>query len=415
MGGYVAFSTSMHLFEQYLEIRQLRRNRDTKIPPEVATLGVDETQFLESQAYQADRRVFSMQSAWINFFWNKIGLAISPFLWRVASNICGAGNEYKITLLWLFMLHWSDKPLQIPLSLYSNFVVEAKHGFNKMTLGLFASDFVKSELLMYLFAGPLILAVVWLVKAGGEQFYIYVWAFSQIVLFVFMWIYPNFIQPRFNKYEPLQDDELRTKIEELASSEEFPLTRLYQVDGSKRSGHSNAYCYGFGKNKRIVVFDTLLTQPHDEILAVLLHELGHWKFMHVLTSLAINSMHMFLLLWTFSIVVFSEDASTAILQSFGFSDKAVILNLILYTTLIEPMELVVVLGMTIKSRANEFQADSFAAIRGRGEQLREGLLHINKENKGDLNPDSLYSWYHHSHPPMVERLRALEEFGKKKE
>ena len=158
-------------------------------------------------------------------------------------------------------------------------------------------------------SGPLILAVVWLVKAGGEQFYIYVWAFSQIVLFVFMWIYPNFIQPRFNKYEPLQDDELRTKIEELASSEEFPLTRLYQVDGSKRSGHSNAYCYGFGKNKRIVVFDTLLTQPHDEILAVLLHELGHWKFMHVLTSLAINSMHMFLLLWTFSIVVFSEEGA----------------------------------------------------------------------------------------------------------
>merc|ERR1712136_561733 len=116
------------------------------------------------------------------------------------------------TLLWLFMLHWSDKPLQIPLSLYSNFVVEAKHGFNKMTLGLFASDFVKSELLMYLFAGPLILAVVWLVKAGGEQFYIYVWAFSQIVLFVFMWIYPNFIQPRFNKYEPLQDDNRGTRF-----------------------------------------------------------------------------------------------------------------------------------------------------------------------------------------------------------
>jgi STE24 endopeptidase len=229
-----------------------------------------------------------------------------------------------------------------------------------------------------------------------------------------MWIYPNFIQPLFNKFEPLHDDELRTKIEDLAGEEEFPLTNLYQIDGSKRSSHSNAYFFGFWKNKRIVIFDTLLTLSHDQILAVLCHELGHWKFGHINGNLAITSAHLFLMFWSFGKVMYSGDTSKAIMRSFGFGDSnAVMLSLMTFQMLITPVEQVLSLLMTLRTRANEFQADSFAVQKGRGRELSTGLLQMSQENKGDLNPDWLYAWYHFSHPALVERLRAIEECEKK--
>jgi len=410
--GYVAFSTTMHCFEQYLELRQLRKNREKVMPEDVKLLNVEETKFQDSQAYQADTRGWGMKKSWIKFFHEKLSLVlITPAVWSFANHVC-EGHEYKATLLWLFICQWLDKPLDIPLSLWDNFVVEERHGFNKMSIGLFFTDMIKSELLSYVFAGPIIPGLIWLVRWGGRSFYLYVWAFMQALLFIFMWLYPNLIQPLFNTYEELHDKELLGKINDLAASEQFPLKELYQVDGSKRSGHSNAYFYGFGKNKRIVIYDTLLTLSHDQVLAVLLHELGHWKFMHTLVNIGVASGHLFIVLWLYGVVMFS-DLSKDIVRAFGYGDTDnVMIGLMTFMMLLQPVEQVVALLMTMKSRANEFQADSFAAQRGRSKDLGLGLLQINEENKGSFIPDPLYSWYHHSHPPVVERLRALGFFDK---
>lgn len=409
--GYVAFSGAMQLFEQYLEIRQLRKNRELVMPAEVKELGVEEKTFVESQAYNKDKRIFSMLHSWIGFAFNKVCLAmVHPAVWKFSVGVCGADHEYKATLLWMLILQWIDKPIDIVCSLYKNFVIEEKHGFNKMTYGLFFSDLVKSELLSYLFAGPMIPGLIWLVRRGGQRFYLYVWAAFQAVLFGFMWIYPNFIQPLFNKFDTLQDEELKIKIEALAKAEDFPLTKLYQVDGSKRSSHSNAYFFGFWKNKRIVIFDTLLTLSHDQILAVLCHELGHWKFNHVTMNLVISSAHIFVLFWLFGQVMYSEKVSKDLIRSFGYGDSsAIMISLVTYTMLIEPVEQLVNLAMTLLTRRNEFQADAFAAEKGRSEELATGLLQMMQENKGDLNPDPLYAWYHFSHPHLIERLRALRK------
>jgi len=336
-------------------------------------------------------------------------------LWHYSASIF-PDNEYKCTLFWMFLQQWISKPLDIPFSLYSNFVLEQKHGFNKMTFGTWIADLVKGELLSYVMGGLLIPLLIWVVQSTGEMFYLYLWATVQCLIFAFMWIYPNLIQPLFNKFEELKDLDLKKKIEDLAAVHKFPLMKLFQIDGSKRSGHSNAYFFGFWKFKRIVLYDTLLHLKHEDILAILCHELGHWKFGHTTFNLGIASGHIFVLFYLFGAVMYSGESSQAIVRQFGYGDaQAVMVSLSIFSMLFEPTEKIVQLCMTMLSRRFEFQADSFALTNNMAAALQSGLKQINEENKGDLNPDHWYSWYHFSHPPLVERLRALQTQGKKEQ
>lgn len=393
MWAFVIFSSVLHFFEQYLEYRQLQKNRESAVPEEFQGI-VDEAKFLESQAYQKDKRLFGFVKDWVSFIFDKVQLfLITPWLWHYAVSVFGEEVE---------------KPISIPFSLYSNFVVEEKHGFNKMTVQLFVTDLIKSEILTYVFGGLLVPMLIWIVRYFGAGFYLYLWGFVQCLMMAFMWIYPNLIQPLFNEFKTLQDLELKEKIEALAAEVSFPLAKLFQIDGSKRSGHSNAYFFGFWKYKRIVLYDTLLHLKHDDILAILCHELGHWKFGHTLMNLVIASAHTFVLFWLFDLVMYSE-VSSQMVKQFGYGEtNAVMVSLMLFMLLVSPTEQLLSLLMTMLSRRNEFQADSFAAKMGKSDGLQSGLFQIHEENKGDLNPDPLYSWYHFSHPPLVERLRALK-------
>jgi len=405
---YLAFTTLLHAFEQYLEVRQLRKNRESSVPSELKD-SVDAKKFAESQLYQKDKRLFGFVRDTITFLWDKVGLFfLAPATWMFAVSVFGKEAEYKVTLFWLFLQQWMDKPINLPLSYYSNFVIEERHGFNKMTVTLFFTDLVKSEILAYVFGGLLIPLLIWIVRHFGDTFYIYLWAVCQLLILAMMWVYPNIIQPLFNKFETLKDDELRTQIEQLAGEVQFPLTKLFQIDGSKRSAHSNAYFFGFWKYKRIVLYDTLLHLKREDILAILCHELGHWKYGHTLINLCISSAHIFVLFWLYGTVMYSGEMSRSIVRQFGYEDSdAVMVSLMIFMMLFQPTEQVVSLLMTMLSRSFEFQADGFAAKMGRAPQLCSGLFQIHEENKGDLNPDTWYSWYHFSHPPLVERLRAL--------
>jgi len=412
--AFVAFSTVLHIFEQYLEVRQLRKNREKEIPPEVEKI-VSKEDHEKSRVYQIDKRIFGFVRDNVSFIFDKVQLfVITPAAWNLAVRTFGADAEYKVTLFWLFLMQWVEKPVSIPMSWYSNFVIEERHGFNKMSIGLFFTDLVKSELLTYFFGGLLIPVLIWIVRYFGERFYLYLWGFCQLLILAVMWIYPNIIQPMFNAVEPLKDVELRTKIEELAAEVKFPLTNLFQIDGSKRSSHSNAYFYGFWKYKRIVLYDTLLNLKHEGILAILCHELGHWKFGHTLFNLVISSVHIFVLFYLYGLVMYSGDLSKTLLRQFGYGDvDAVMVSLMVFMMLYSPTEQLLSLMMTSMSRKFEFQADSFAAKMGRADYLIYGLIEIHKENRGDLNPDPWYSWYHFTHPPLVERVRALKASEKK--
>lgn len=215
--------------------------------------------------------------------------------------------------------------------------------------------------------------------------------------------------PLFNKYMTLPDGDLKTKIYELARSLNYPLTKLYEVDGSKRSSHSNAYMYGFWKNKRVVLYDTLIKQlKTPEILSVLGHEFGHWAMSHSLQNFAITNLYFGALFYLYGLVLSS---SGPIYSAFGFNDSTnipILVSLLLFSsTLWAPVDKLVTLLMTYKTRRCEFQADEFSVNLGRGAPLKTGLVKISLENLGAMAPDWLYSEYHYSHPPVVERITAI--------
>jgi len=373
--------------------------------------------FESSQAYGMDKINFGMIAGTYETFESIafLLLGFAPFLWDQSVRIGGtylgikSDEEIKITLLFLFLQSLIESVKSLPFELYKTFNIEKKHGFNKQTYGLFFSDMAKSFALSCVIGGPFIALMLKIIKMGGENFYIYLWAFTFCFSVFMMTIVPVVIMPIFNTYEPLNDGKLKTAIYELAERLSYPLKNLFVMDGSKRSSHSNAFMFGFGSKKRIVLFDTLIEQvSHNEILAILGHELGHWKLGHTLTNFAVTQVYFGVAFYFFSQCHTSKDLYAA----FGFdsttSDVPTIIALLLFfQTLWAPVDKVLSFILTVFSRHCEFAADEFSVDLDMSQDLQSGLCKIHLENLGAMCPDSLYSMYHYSHPPLVERLSAM--------
>jgi len=376
--------------------------------------------FKSSQVYGMDKINFGMIAGTYETFEGIafLLLGLTPFLWDQSVRLGGAylgiknDEEIKITLVFLLLQALIDSIKSLPFELYKTFNIEKKHGFNKQTYGLFFSDKVKSFALSCVIGGPFIALMLKIIKMGGESFYIYLWAFTFCFSVFMMTIVPVVIMPIFNTYEPLKDGILKTSIYKLAERLNYPLKNLFVMDGSKRSSHSNAFMFGFGSNKRIVLFDTLMEQvSHNEILAILGHELGHWKLGHTLTNFAVTQVYFGVAFYFFSQCYASNDLYAA----FGFdsttSDVPTIIALLLFfQTLWAPVDKVLSFVLTVFSRHCEFAADQFSVDLDMSQDLQSGLCKIHLENLGAMCPDSLYSMYHYSHPPLVERLSAMMLF-----
>lgn len=378
--------------------------------PQVLKGAVKQTVFDKSRAYSKDKaRVKFIQDFYFfllsAFLIQENGYA---FFWNIAKSLLESmkftGTEIEISCVFILIYSVFSLVSKLPFSLYSTFVVEEKHGFNKQTLGLFFSDIIKSIFLGIIIGGPVISAVILIVRKTGRDFYFYLWIFMLLFQIVLIMIYPTFIQPLFNTFTPLEDGDLKKGINELAKKIDFPLTKIFVVDGSKRSGHSNAYFFGFFKNKRIVLFDTLLeTSTLEETFAVLAHELGHWKLNHILKNLVFSNIHSFIMYYLVGFALWYEP----LFQVFGFQDKPVVIGFLLFSYLYAPVEELLSFLFAILSRTFEYQADAFAKSLGYEQQLKSGLVKLNIENLGNMNPDPWYSAWHHSHPTLVERLNAL--------
>jgi STE24 endopeptidase len=269
-------------------------------------------------------------------------------------------------------------------------------------------------LLGLIFLPPIIAAFTAILQRSSPYVGLYLWAFLLGVQLFVVTVYPTVIAPLFNTYTPLPDGALKAAIEQLAASLAFPLKKLFVVDGSRRSAHSNAYMYGFGGNKRICLYDTLIDQASQEqVVAVLAHELGHWKLSHMPKLLAATSTVSLAQLLLFTAV----RTSSGVFEDFGFPPgvRPALAGFLLFQQLIGPVDEVLGLLSNLVSRTFEFQADAFAASCGKAEDLKGALLVLDKENKGALASDPLYSAYHHSHPPLIERLAALDAASKKAE
>ncbi|CAD5206575.1 unnamed protein product [Bursaphelenchus okinawaensis] len=440
-----SFNLAVFFWELYLSFRQYRLFRDTEKRPDHVSEIIDEADYDKARLYKLAKLRFGFVRDTIGKIISSVVLFanIMPLFWESSGNATEAiYGESEIIQSFLFTIYSSVFGIIVglPFGIYENFVIEEQFGFNKQTVQFYLVDKLKKFAVTTVISIPLISILIWIVNAGGEYFFVYVWIFVSLVIFVMMTIYPEYIAPLFDKFTPLPDSELKTKIEKLAASVEFPLTKLYVVEGSKRSSHSNAYMYGFWKNKRIVLYDTLLSEEmnqllketqaeekkpekeeekkelkkpekrlgmkDDEVVAVLGHELGHWKLSHTLSNLAIAEVNLFLILVVFSYFYKSNN----IYLAFGYKAPAVLIGLTLITEyVLSAYNEIISVAMSFLSRYMEFSADRFSAKLGYTDLLCSSLIKLGKDNLSMPIDDPLYSLVHHSHPPIIERIAALKK------
>jgi STE24 endopeptidase len=448
-------------FESYLISRQIpyfSRNA----PPEILADHFKEDKFEKSQKYGIDKAQFSLLSGFYSQAYNTLFIYFDCYasLWNLSETILrkagytfsstgliGRAGEHEIyqSILFVWILSVLSGVAELPVDWYKTFVLEEKHGFNKTTKKTFITDMLLNWVLTLFLVGPIIWGFVRIMSWAGDSFIPYLMAFILLIQLVLVMLYPFVIQPLFNKLSPLEAGPLRTRIEMLADKLKFPLKHLYVIDGSKRSSHSNAYFYGLPWSKHIVLYDTLIKKtPPEEIEAVLAHELGHWVYAHPTKLLAVSQIHLLILFSLFPPFLHS----VPVVHSLGFKAHTyttatgtlhipVVLAFYLFTLVLTPLDAVIKFAFNAVTRRFEYQADQFAAeltdeirdgedksitIAGdsphafsdrpgtMAERLGRALIGLHVENLSTVWVDWLYSAYHHSHPTLTERLKALEPF-----
>ncbi len=298
--------------------------------------------------------------------------------------------------------------LEMPFGFYRTFNIEARFGFNKTTLKLYLIDGLKGLLLGAVLGLPLLLGVLWLMSRMGDLWWLYVWgvwvAFNLLLLF----IYPTYIAPLFNDFEPMQDESQKSRIEALLNKCGFSASGLFVMDGSKRSTHGNAYFTGFGKTKRIVFFDTLLQRlTPNEVDAVLAHELGHFKHRHVLKRIALTFIVSLGFLWLLAQLLHAA----WFYQGLGVTGESTALALLLFFMVLPVFTFLLHPVASAYSRKHEFEADAYAAKQTDANELVNALVKLYQDNAKTLTPDPLYATFYESHPPAPIRIAHLQQLG----
>ncbi|KAJ3550514.1 hypothetical protein NM688_g5060 [Phlebia brevispora] len=423
------FSWGVCAFESYLLLRQYPLYSKT-VPPRALAEHFSPEVFKASQEYGKDKAKFAFVTGIYKQIIDSALLQYGAYAWawdvagRAISKL-GYSEQYEITqsLVFVAILYFVSTIPSLPLSVYSTFVLEERHGFNKTTPSLFITDLLKSWVIGIAIGGPFLAAFLWVFKWAGDRFIPWLMAFMLAFQISMVIIYPTVIQPLFNKLSPLADGELRTRIEALASKLKFPLKHLYEIDGSKRSSHSNAYFFGLPWSKHIVIFDTLIKESKpEEVEAVLAHELGHWFFMHPTKLLLVSQVHLFTILSLFPAFMHAPP----VLRAFDFPKQVAarpptMVAFLIFQMILTPLEAIVGIAMNAVSRRFEYQADRFACelkdklknedMADMGTRLGRALVQLHVKNLSTVWVDWLYSAYHHSHPTLTERLKALESYG----
>lgn len=298
--------------------------------------------------------------------------------------------------------------LDLPFSLYRTFVLETRFGFNKTTPAIFAMDWLKGAALALVLGVPLVMLILWLMQAAGSLWWMYAWAALTAFSLLMTWAYPRFIAPLFNQFTPLQDGEVAQRIHALLERTGFSNKGVFVMDGSKRSAHGNAYFTGFGKNKRIVFFDTLLQHlTPAQVEAVLAHELGHFKHKHIFKGMALS---MLLTLAGFAILAWLMGQNW-FYTGLGVSQPSTYMALILFMLASPAFTFFITPIMAWWSRRHEFEADAFAATQSSATELIAALVGLYKGNASTLTPDPWHSAFYDSHPPASVRIAHLQQLN----
>jgi STE24 endopeptidase len=356
-----------------------------------------------------DYTVENSRFSFVNSIFDNIVLLVFLFgglLNMYNSWIVSLDYSFVLTgLLFFLFLLYGETMISIPFTLYRTFKIENRYGFNTLTLRLWLTDTVKSLLISTVLLGILISVGLWLISSSPEHWWLWVWVFFFIFSIFMMYISPYVIEPLFNKFTPIDDEELEEGIRAVAQKAGIRVSRIFRMDASKRSRHTNAYFTGIGRVKRIILYDTLLEKMNrDEIIAVLAHEIGHWKKKHVLKRIVVSEIIAFITLYvSFHILQTDFLLKVFFIEVDSFFAKIVVLGFIgsIAAFPFSPLS-------HYFSRRHERQADHFACeLTGNPNSMASSLIKLSKDNLSNLHPHPLYAAFHYAHPPVVQRVREI--------
>lgn len=392
-----------YAFEQYLEFLN-GKNRSLELPEKAREI-YNEDEYKKSQQYESDKQRLSFVSGTFSIILIVLFILMDGFAYVDQWARQVTNNPLIIPLIFFAILFLAMDIVQLPFSIYGTFVIEEKYGFNKYSPKLFISDKLKGYLLTAIIGGGLMLLIVWFYQQTGPWFWVYAWGLITVFMLFMTMFYSHLIVPLFNKLTPLEEGELKSSIVDFSKKAGFQLDNIFVMDGSKRSTKANAFFSGLGKKKRIVLFDTLIQEmKKHEVVAVLAHEIGHYKKRHTLVSVILSILQTGLTLYILSIFIDYPVFSEAL----GLEQHSFHVGLITFSLLYSPISTILGIGMNAISRKNEYAADHFAKVHFSGESLIEALKKLSVKNLSNLTPHPAYVFVHYSHPPLLERIETLQ-------
>lgn len=401
---YLSVIVIHFLFGRWLEFLNSRA-RMQPVPEEGKGI-YDEEKYLKSQRYHAEHDRFGRIESFFSFSVMMVFLFLDGFAWLDGCVREITDNPLLVSLLFFFILAVANDIIGIPFDIYSTFVIEEKYGFNKTTISTFIIDKLKGYLLMIVIGGPLLIALVYFFEYSGEYFWMLSWGILSLFMLVMAMFYTSVFLPLFNKITPLPEGELRSAIEAYGQKNGFQLKNIFVMDGSRRSTKANAFFSGFGSKKTIVLYDTLIEKhTTEELVAVLAHEVGHYKLKHTVSGLVASLVQSAVLLYLLSFFIGNKEMAMAL----GVSQPSFHIGVIAFSILYTPVSVITGILMNVISRKNEFAADAFARKTSDGEALKTALKKLSVDNLSNLTPHPAYVFMYYSHPPLLERLKALDK------
>jgi len=398
----IGISIVSYLFDQAMDYLNLKAQRKD-IPEEVAGF-YNQEKYVKSLEYHRELTNFGFVTAAFGFALSLFMLLFGGFGLLDQWLRLYLHDTIALALVFFGVLALFSDLLTLPFQLHSTFVIEEKYGFNKTTLKTFIADKLKGYLLGAIIGGIMLAILITLVQKIGPDFWIWFGLIASLFILLVNMFYTSLFLPLFNKLTPLQEGELKTAIQAFAKKVSFPLENVYIMDGSKRSKKANAFFSGIGKKKKIVLYDTLISNHSiEELVAVLAHEVGHFKKKHIVLSYIISVVQVFFMLFVLSKMVFNENLSAAL----GGGQQAIHLNLVAFGILFSPISGITGLLMSLLSRKNEFEADAYAKEAFGGKALADALKRLSVDSLSNLYPHPAYVFVHYSHPPLLQRLKAI--------
>ncbi len=381
------------------------KHKSTQLPPQLQDIYEPE-KYATSQAYQSEQTRFGFITGSLSFIVSIVLLvsggfgALNSFLLQFTT------HPIALALLFCAVLYFVNDIITLPFQWYSVFVIEEKYGFNKMDAKTFVADKLKGHGLAIVIGGVIISALLLTVSWLGTSFWVAAWAFLSVTIIFINMFYTSLIVPLFNKLTPLEDGSLKTAITTYCKKVDFSMDNLFVVDGSKRSAKANAYFSGLGAKKKVVLYDTLIKDhTEEELVAVLAHEVGHYKHKHIIQSMLIAVVQMGIMLFIFSLFAFNDNLS----QALGADKSYLHLNLMAFGMLFSPISTFLGIFMSILSRKNEYQADNFAKNTYSATPLITALKKLSANNLSNLTPHPLYVFLNYSHPTLLQRIKNMEK------